>query len=95
MKILKFSAFWCQPCKALTKTLQSVNLGGFELQEVEVDIEKNQVLAAKYGIRNVPTMVMIDDSGQLKSTLVGTKTKADIEAWLSTGTSTSTSTVAA
>ena len=88
MKILKFSAFWCQPCKALTKTLHGVNLGGFELQEV--DIEENQVLAAKYGIRNVPTMVMVDDSGQVKSTLVGTKTKADIEAWLSTGASTST-----
>ena len=84
MKILKFSAFWCQPCKALTKTLQSVNLDGFELQEV--DIEENQVLAAKYGIRTVPTMVMVDDSWQLKSTLVGTKTKADIEAWLSTST---------
>ena len=94
MKILKFSAFWCQPCKALTKTLQSVNLDGFELQEV--DIEENQVLAACCAVfRNVPTMVMIDDSGQVKSTLVGTKTKADIEAWLSTGTSTSTSTVAA
>ena len=84
MKILKFSAFWCQPCKALTKTLQSVNLDGFELQEV--DIEENQVLAAKYSIRNVPTMVMVDDSEQVKSTLVGTKSKADIESWLSTST---------
>ena len=84
MKILKFSAFWCQPCAALTKTLQGVNLDGFELQEV--DIEENQVLAAKYGIRNVPTMVMVDDSGQLKSISVGSKSKADIEAWLSTST---------
>ena len=82
MKILKFSAHWCQPCKALSKTLQSVNLDGFELQEV--DIEENQELAAKYGIRNVPTMVMVDDSGQLKSILVGTNPKASIEAWLST-----------
>lgn len=84
MKILKFSAFWCQPCKALSKTLQSVNLDGFELQEV--DIEENQELAAKYGIRNVPTMVMVDDSGQLKSISVGSKSKADIEAWLSANT---------
>ena len=82
MKILKFSAFWCQPCKALTKTLQSVNLDGFELQEV--DIEENQELAAKYSIRNVPTMVMVDDSGVLKSISVGTKSKAAVEAWLST-----------
>lgn len=82
MKILKFSASWCQPCKALTKTLQDVNLAGFELQEV--DVEENQELAAKYGIRNVPTMVMVDDSGNVKSISVGTKSKSDIEAWLST-----------
>jgi thioredoxin 1 len=82
MKILKFGASWCQPCAALTKTLQDVNLAGFELQEV--DVEENQELAAKYGIRNVPTMVMVDDSGVLKSISVGTKSKADIEAWLST-----------
>ena len=82
MKILKFSAHWCQPCKALSNTLQSVNLDGFELQEV--DIEENQELAAKYGIRNVPTMVMVDDSGNVKSISTGSKSKADIEAWLST-----------
>lgn len=82
MKILKFSASWCQPCKALTKTLQDVNLSGFELQEV--DIEENQVLATKYGIRNVPTMVMVDDSGVLKSISVGTKSKTAVEEWLST-----------
>jgi thioredoxin 1 len=82
MKILKFSASWCQPCAALTKTLQDVNLAGFELQEV--DVEENQELAAKYGIRNVPTMVMVDDSGVLKSISVGTKSKTAVEAWLST-----------
>jgi thioredoxin-like negative regulator of GroEL len=82
MKILKFGASWCQPCKALTKTLQDVNLAGFELQEV--DVEENQVLAAKYGIRNVPTMVMVDDSGVLKSISVGTKSKTAVEEWLST-----------
>lgn len=82
MKILKFSASWCQPCKALTKTLQDVNLAGFELQEV--DVEENQELAAKYGIRNVPTMVMVDDSGNVKSISVGSKSKTAVEAWLST-----------
>lgn len=82
MKILKFGASWCQPCKSLTKTLQSVNLTGFELREV--DVEENQVLAAKYGVKNVPTMVMVDDSGNVKSILVGTKSKTAVEEWLST-----------
>lgn len=59
MKVLKFSASWCSPCKMLSKTLEGYE--GVEIQEI--DIDANQEVAIRYGIRGVPTLVLLDDGG--------------------------------
>lgn len=77
-KVLKFSASWCGPCKALAMTMNSVKTG----VEVEsVDIDENMELAAKYGIRGVPTMVMLEDGREVKR-VSGALTKDKLEGWL-------------
>ncbi len=58
-KILyKFGASWCNPCKMLSETMKSVDLG--EIQFVEVDIDKRHDMAKEFGIRSVPTLVLLD-----------------------------------
>ncbi len=59
-KVLKFYAEWCAPCKVLTQKLEDVETN---LPIEEVDIEKNKDLVTKYGVRSVPTMVMLEDDG--------------------------------
>lgn len=59
MKILKFAAEWCGPCKMLSKTLEGYT--GIEIQEI--DIDKDQEVAIRYNIRGVPTLVLLDDNG--------------------------------
>jgi thioredoxin 1 len=62
-KILKFSATWCQPCKMLTKQLEGEDFG-VPLQEV--DIDANESLAKEFGIRGVPTLVLVRDGQEVK-----------------------------
>lgn len=60
MKILKFAATWCGPCKMLTNMLEKYYNGDIQIEEV--DIDEKQELAVKYGIRGVPTCVLLDDN---------------------------------
>jgi len=62
MKILKFHATWCQPCKALSKTIEEAGDLGIEIESIDVDQESE--LAQRYNVRSVPTMVLLDDEGQ-------------------------------
>ena len=63
-QLLKFSATWCGPCKALAGSLKYANLGDVEL--VEVDIDENLDKAAEYHIRGVPTLVLLEDGVEVK-----------------------------
>ena len=59
LEVLKFSASWCGPCRVLAQTLKDVD--GI----TNIDIEKDQETARKYGIRSVPTMVFLKDGKEV------------------------------
>ena len=61
MKVLKFYAEWCGPCKSLTKTLEQYYNG--EIPVEEIDIDQNNDMAREYNIRSVPVCVLLDDNG--------------------------------
>ena len=79
MKIIKFGAGWCKPCERLKAVLATVDT---EYEIELVDIEKNPDLASTWGIRLVPTLVLVNDDGTERSRLNGLRSKADIEAWI-------------
>jgi len=76
MKLLYFSAPWCGPCKVLGPTMAS---SGLPYQKVDVDNDTE--LSTKYGIRNVPTLVKIDTSGNEISRIVGNRPLMEIKDW--------------
>jgi thioredoxin 1 len=59
VEVLKFSASWCGPCRVLAQTLKDVD--GI----TNIDIEKDQETARKYGIRSVPTMVFLKNGKEV------------------------------
>ena len=79
MKILKFSADWCRPCKKLTETLDQMVLPYVVENK---DIDKEPGLSSDYSVRSVPTMILVDDEGKELSRLVGPRSKADIGEWV-------------
>jgi thioredoxin-like negative regulator of GroEL len=65
-QLLKFSASWCQPCKALAGNFKYVDMKDVELKEY--DIEKDFEMSNTYSIRSVPTMVLLEDGKEVKRT---------------------------
>lgn len=57
--LVDFFATWCGPCKAMTPVIEEL---GKEMQGVarvlKIDVDKNEVLAAQYQIRTVPTIIL-------------------------------------
>ena len=74
-KILYFSAAWCGPCKTLGPIIESV---ADQVNYQKIDVDNNQDLSIKYGVRNIPTLILLDETGEIKGRKVGLQTKQDI-----------------
>ncbi len=63
MKLLKFYAEWCQPCKMLSQIIKNAG-DKITIPVEDVDIDNNLMLSVDYKVRSVPTIVLLDDDGK-------------------------------
>ncbi|MCI6157351.1 MAG: thioredoxin [Peptoniphilaceae bacterium] len=73
--LVDFFATWCGPCKMMAPALEELSEAGYRIFSVDVDEE--QLLAAQYGIMNIPTLMIFKD-GEKKEQIVGLTPKSTI-----------------
>ena len=82
-KIIKCSASWCAPCRFYAETFHKVeNKEEFkDIEFKEIDIENDddaEILVQKFGIRNVPTTLILDENDELVYKLIGNVKEGDL-----------------
>ena len=59
--LVDFFATWCGPCKMLSPVLEKVASEHEDLTVLKVDVDEVGDVAAQYGIRSIPTLILFED----------------------------------
>jgi len=77
--MVDFWAEWCQPCRAIAPALEELaqeSNGSVSL--VKVNVDDNPQLAARFGIRSIPTILFMRDS-QVVDQIIGAVPKSQMK----------------
>lgn len=76
--LVDFWADWCMPCRMMAPILNEVaEATEGQAAVYKLNVDEYQQVAAKYGIRNIPTMILFKDGKEFER-LVGMKTKESL-----------------
>ena len=79
--VIDFWAEWCGPCRALGPVIEEL-AAEYEGKVVigKCDVDQNNDLAIKFGVRNIPLVVFVKAGGEMQDKLVGASSKDAIKA---------------
>lgn len=77
--LLDFWAAWCRPCHQFAPIFESVAQAHPELVFATVDTDREQALAARFGVQSLPTLVVLRD-GEIVYSRPGVPKRHELEA---------------
>lgn len=75
MRLLHFTADWCQPCKMMKPVVQEALDETSNIEYTSVNIDEHPETAADYGVLGIPTFILLDDSDNVVAQTSGAMTK--------------------
>lgn len=80
--LVDFYADWCGPCQMMAPVLKEVaSEMGDQLKVIKIDVDKNQPIAQKFGVRSIPTLILFQN-GEIKWKKAGVVTKRELTSLL-------------
>lgn len=81
--VVDFWAEWCGPCKMIGPALEEISaeLNG-KVKIAKVNVDENPEIAARYGIRSIPTLIMFKN-GEVADMRIGAQPKTALSSWIS------------
>jgi thioredoxin 1 len=77
--MVDFWAEWCNPCRAISPVLDElVRDTGGTVGLAKVNVDENPGLAARYGVRSIPTILFMKQ-GKVLDQLIGAVPKAQLK----------------
>ena len=74
--LVDFWAEWCGPCRTLGPLIDEIAIEqADQIKVVKVNVDENPAAAREYGIRSIPTVLLIE-SGEVRKSLVGVQPKS-------------------
>lgn len=77
--MVDFWAEWCGPCKMVGPVVEEL-AGEYKgkIKIAKMDVDNNRQTPAKFGIRNIPTLILFKE-GEVINTIIGAQSKSAIE----------------
>jgi thioredoxin 1 len=80
--VVDFWAEWCGPCKMIGPSLEEIAAElGDKVKIAKLNIDENPELAAQFGVRSIPTLMIFKD-GEVADMKVGAAPKTALSHWI-------------